>query len=126
MADLRAFRKANKLKQKDLAKYLNTTCAFISMVETGASKLPPEKLSLLRNNTQGWETSMLVDNGGIYAGNNNGGSVNVKIDQNRSGGDNNPSSRDANTQIAVLEKENQMLREQIEFMKSLIPSQQKQ
>lgn len=125
MADLRAFRKANKLKQKDLAKYLNTTCAFISMVETGASKLPPEKLSLLRNNTQGWETSMLVGNGGIYAGNNNGGSVNVQIGQNRSG-DGNQSSRDANTQIAVLEKENQMLREQIEFMKSLIPSQQKQ
>lgn len=125
MADLRAFRKANKLKQKDLAKYLNTTCAFISMVETGASKLPPEKLSLLLNNTEGWETSMLVGNGGIYAGNNNGGSVNVQIGQNRSG-DGNQSSRDANTQIAVLEKENQMLREQIEFMKSLIPSQQKQ
>lgn len=116
MADLRAFRKANKLKQEDLAKYLNTTRAFISMVETGASKLPPEKLSLLLNNTQGWETSMLVGNGG---------SVNVQIDQNRSG-DGNQSSRDANTQIAVLEKENQMLREQIEFMKSLIPSQQKQ
>lgn len=125
MADLRAFRKANKLKQKDLAKYLNTTCAFISMVETGASKLPPEKLSLLRNNTQGWETSMLLSDTSIIAGNNNGGSVNVQIGQNRSG-DNNPSSRDANTQIAVLEKENQMLREQIEFMKSLIPSQQKQ
>lgn len=124
MADLRAFRKANKLKQEDLAKYLNTTRAFISMVETGASKLPSEKLSLLLNNTQGWETSMLVGNGGIYAGNNNGGSVNVQIGQNRSG-DGNPSSRDANTQIAVLEKENQMLREQIEFMKSLIPSQQK-
>lgn len=125
MADLRAFRKANKLKQEDLAKYLNTTCAFISMVETGVSKLPPKKLSLLLNNTQGWETSMLVGNGGIYAGNNNGGSVNVQIGQNRSG-DVNQSFRDANTQIAVLEKENQMLREQIEFMKSLIPSQQKQ
>lgn len=125
MADLRAFRKANKLKQKDLAKYLNTTCAFISMVETGASKLPPEKLSLLRNNTQGWETSMLLSDTSVIAGNNNGGSVNVQIGQNRSG-DGSSHSRDPNTQIAVLEKENQMLREQIEFMKSLIPSQQKQ
>lgn len=125
MADLRAFRKANKLKQEDLAKYLNTTRAFISMVETGAGKLPPEKLSLLRNNTQGWETSMLLSDTSVIAGNNNGGSVNVQIGQNRSG-DGNQSSRDANTQIAVLEKENQMLREQIEFMKSLIPSQQKQ
>lgn len=67
---------------------------------------------------------MLVGNGGIYSGNNNAGDVNVQIGQNRAG--NRPKDGDANTQIAVLEKENQMLREQIEFMKSLIPSQQKQ
>lgn len=118
MVDLHAFRKVNKLKQEDLAKYLNTTRAFISMIETGASKLPPEKLSLLLNNTQGWDTKMLVDNGGIYAGNNNAGDVNVQIGQNRV----NARKKDSDeaTQIAVLEKENQMLREQIEFMKTLI------
>lgn len=118
MADLHTFRKANKLKQKDLAKYLNTTCAFISMVETGVSKLPAEKLSLLLNNTQGWDTKMLVDNGGIYAGNNNAGDVNVQIGKNQA--DNRPKDEDAATQLAVLKKENQMLREQIEFMKTLI------
>lgn len=118
MADLHTFRKVNKLKQEDLAKYLNTTRAFISMIETGASKLPPEKLSLLLNNTQGWDTKMLVDSGGIYAGNNNAGDVNVQIGQNRV----NARKKDSDeaTQIAVLEKENQMLREQIEFMKTLI------
>lgn len=118
MVDLHAFRKVNKLKQEDLAKYLNTTRAFISMIETGASKLPSEKLSLLLNNTQGWDTKMLVDNGGIYAGNNNAGDVNVQIGQNRV----NARKKDSDeaTQIAVLEKENQMLREQIEFMKTLI------
>ena len=68
---------------------------------------------------------MLMSDTSIIAGNNNGGSVNVQIGQNRSG-DGNPSSLDANTQIAVLEKENQMLREQIEFMKSLIPYRPKQ
>lgn len=125
MADLHAFRKANKLKQEDLAKYLNTTRAFISMVETGASKLPPEKLSLLLNNTQGWDTKMLVDNGGIYAGNNNAGDVNVQIGQNRAG--NRPKDGDAATQMAVLEKENEMLREQlkdkeaqIDFLRALV------
>lgn len=118
MADLHTFRKANKLKQKDLAKYLNTTCAFISMVETGVSKLPAEKLSLLLNNPHGWDTSMLID-GGIYAGNNNAGDVNVQIGhQNQA--DNRPKDEDAATQLAVLKKENQMLREQIEFMKTLI------
>ena len=118
MADLHTFRKANKLKQKDLAKYLNTTRAFISMVETGVSKLPAEKLSLLLNNPHGWDTSMLID-GGIYAGNNNAGDVNVQIGhQNQA--DNRPKDEDAATQLAVLKKENQMLREQIEFMKTLI------
>ena len=125
MTDLHAFRKANKLKQEDLAKYLNTTRAFISMVETGASKLPPEKLSLLLNNTQGWDTKMLVDNAGIYAGNNNAGDVNVQIGQNRAG--NRPKDGDAATQMAVLEKENEMLREQlkdkeaqIDFLRALV------
>ena len=117
MADLRAFRKANKLKQEDLAKYLNTTRAFISMVETGVSKLPAEKLSLLLNNPHGWDTSMLIS-GDIYAGNNNAGDVNVQIGQNQA--DNRPKDEDAATQLAVLKKENQMLRDQIEFMKTLI------
>lgn len=122
MADLHTFRKANKLKQEDLAKYLNTTRAFISMVETGVSKLPAEKLSLLLNNPHGWDTSMLID-GGIYAGNNNAGDVNVQIGhQNQA--DNRPKDEDAATQLAVLKKENQMLREQIEFMKTLIKARQ--
>lgn len=117
MADLHTFRKANKLKQEDLAKYLNTTRAFISMVETGVSKLPAEKLSLLLNNPHGWDTSMLIS-GDIYAGNNNAGDVNVQIGQNRAG--NRLKNGDAATQIAVLEKENEMLREQLEFMKTLL------
>ena len=61
---------------------------------------------------------MLVDNGGIYAGNNNAGDVNVQIGQNRV--NDRKKDSDEATQIAVLEKENQMLREQIEFMKTLI------
>lgn len=48
----------------------------------------------------------------------NGGDVNVQIGQNRAG--NRPKDGDAATQIAVLEKENEMLREQLEFMKTLI------
>ena len=68
---------------------------------------------------------MLVDNGGIYAGNNNAGDVNVQIGQNRAG--NRPKVGDAATQMAVLEKENEMLREQlkdkeaqIDFLRALV------
>lgn len=88
------------------------------MVETGASKLPTEKLNLLVSNTHGWDTSMLI-NGSIYAGNNNVGDVNVQIGQNRASGDAHAPG-DSSMKIAVLEKENEMLREQIEFMKTLI------
>ena len=112
MIDIKQFRKRNKLKQEELAEYLGVTRAFISMVETGASKLPTEKLNLLVSNPHGWDTSMLI-NGSIYAGNNNSGDVNVQIGQNRASGD-------SSMKIAVLEKENEMLREQIEFLKTLI------
>ena len=118
MIDIKQFRKRNKLKQEELAEYLGVTRAFISMVETGASKLPTEKLNLLVSNPHGWDTSMLI-NGSIYAGNNNAGNVNVQIGQNRASGDAHALG-DSSMKIAVLEKENEMLREQIEFMKTLI------
>lgn len=118
MIDIKQFRKRNKLKQEELAEYLGVTRAFISMVETGASKLPTEKLNLLVSNPHGWDTSMLI-NGSIYAGNNNAGDVNVQIGQNRASGDAHAPG-DSSMKIAVLEKENEMLREQIEFMKTLI------
>ena len=118
MIDIKQFRKRNKLKQEELAEYLGVTRAFISMVETGASKLPTEKLNLLVSNPHGWDTSMLI-NGSIYAGNNNSGDVNVQIGQNLASGDSHAPG-DSSMKIAVLEKENEMLREQIEFMKTLI------
>lgn len=118
MIDIKQFRKRNKLKQEDLAEYLGVTRAFISMVETGASKLPTEKLNLLVSNPHGWDTSMLI-NGSIYAGNNNAGDVNVQIGQNRASGYAHAAG-DSSMKIAVLEKENEMLREQIEFLKTLI------
>lgn len=120
MIDIKQFRKRNKLKQEELAEYLGVTRAFISMVETGSSKLPTEKLNLLVSNPHGWDTSMLI-NGSIYAGNNNVGDVNVQIGQNRASGDAHaPGDSSTSMKIAVLEKENEMLREQIEFMKTLI------
>lgn len=127
MIDIKQFRKRNKLKQEELAEYLGVTRAFISMVETGASKLPTEKLNLLVSNPHGWDTSMLI-NGSIYAGNNNAGDVNVQIGQNRASGDARSSGDpDIASRLAVLEKENEMLRERIKdkddqlaFLKTLI------
>lgn len=115
--DIKEFLYRNKLKQVDLAKYLGVTEAFISRMVKGLVRPSKENLTKILNNPHGWDTSMLIS-GDIYAGNNNAGDVNVQIGQNRAGS--RPKDEDAATQLAVLKKENQMLREQIEFMKTLI------
>ncbi len=122
--DIKEFLYRNKLKQVDLAKYLGVTEAFISRMVKGVGNPSKENLTKILNNPHGWDTSMLI-NGGIYAGNNNAGDVNVQIDQNRAG--NRPKDGDAATQMAVLEKENEMLREQlkdkeaqIDFLRELV------
>ena len=121
--DIKEFLYRNKLKQVDLAKYLGVTEAFISRMVKGLCNPSKENLTKIRNNPHGWDTSMLID-GGIYAGNNNAGDVNVLIGHNRV----NACKKDSDeaTQIAVLEKENEMLREQLEFMKTLLNSQKKE
>lgn len=122
--DLKKFRQCNKLTQTELGEYLGIKKSFVSLIETGRVKISEEKFNKLLNNTKGWDTSMLI-NGGIYAGNNNGGNVNVQVGQNkiesRNGADNSA------MQIAVLEKENEMLREQlkdkeaqIDFLRALV------
>lgn len=122
--DLKKFRQCNKLTQTELGEYLGIKKSFVSLIETGRVKLSEEKFNKLLNNPHGWDTSMLI-NGGIYAGNNNGGNVNVQVGQNkiesRNGADNSA------MQIAVLEKENEMLREQlkdkeaqIDFLRALV------
>ena len=60
MVDLKAFRKYNKLSQKDVAKFLGVSRSFIGQVESGFSKLPSDKLDDLLRNKQGWDISMLV------------------------------------------------------------------
>ena len=122
--DIKEFLYRNKLKQVDLAKYLGVTEAFISRMVKGVGNPSKENLTKILNNPYGWDTSMLI-NGGIYAGNNNGGDVNVQIGQNKAG--NRPKDGDAATQMAVLEKENEMLKEQlkdkeaqIDFLRALV------
>ncbi len=121
--DIKEFLYRNKLKQVDLAKYLGVTEAFISRMVKGLCNPSKENLTKILNNPHGWDTSMLID-GGLYAGNNNAGDVNVLIGHNRV----NACKKDSDeaTQIAVLEKENEMLREQLEFMKTLLNSQKKE
>ena len=61
LVNMKAFRVANELSQKEVAEFLHVSIAFISAVEHGQAKLPAEKLALLLENDRDWETSTLID-----------------------------------------------------------------
>lgn len=82
MVDIKNFRKANNLKQQELAEYLGTTRSFISLIETGRSKLPDEMLAKLLTNNKGWDTSALtIDDApkSLTATSTGGGNASVNI-----------------------------------------------
>jgi len=62
LVNMKAFRIANELSQKEVAEYLDVSIAFISAVERGQAKLPAEKLARLLENDREWETASLIDN----------------------------------------------------------------
>ena len=59
--DIRAFLKANNLKQRELARYLGVTEAAISNVVKGKSDFSNENLIKIANNPHDWDTSMLTN-----------------------------------------------------------------
>lgn len=129
MTDFELFIKKNAIKKKEIAEFIGTSNAFITQLCQGLSPLPADKLKKIKENAS-WDTSMLSygEKTSIIAGNNNGGDVNVQIGQNRASGDSrSPGDPDIASRLAVLEKENEMLRErlkdkddQLAFLKTLI------
>lgn len=59
--EVRAFLKANGLKQRELAHYLGVTEAAISNVVKGKSDFAEENLIKILNNPHGWDVTMLVE-----------------------------------------------------------------
>lgn len=98
MESLKIFRKNNNLTQDELGSYLGMKKSFISKVENGKEKLPEAKYQKLLSNDKGWDTSVLINADNT-----------IKDD-----------TSDLRTRIAVLEKENELLREQNEFLKTLL------
>jgi len=60
LVDLRAFRMMNELSQREVAEFLDVSITFISMIERGLTKLPPEKLVQLLENDRNWDTAPLI------------------------------------------------------------------
>lgn len=110
MIDLKAFRKANELTQKDLAEYLGVHHSFIANIETGRSLLPDEQLDKILSNNKGWDLSMLRDPGTsitTHASGNSNGSVNINSNNSAS------SLRKRDIEIASLKKEIEYLKLQL-------------
>lgn len=102
---LKEFRKANNLKQEELAQKIGVSRSFISQVESGHSKLPTNILQTILNNSYGWDVSMLIEEGSII---NNQSGTHI-------GGNNTVTMGAGN---CALEKENASLRRENEMLKS--------
>ena len=115
--DLEQFISANKIKKQDLAAYLGISNAFVTQLCNGARPLPGDKLALLKQNPYGWDTTALTSPAPTISTKVSGnGKANVQV------GDNNhmDSDTELKMKVAVLEKENELLKEQIDFLKSLL------
>lgn len=119
MTDFELFIKKNAIKKKELAEFLGTSNAFITQLCKGMAPLPADKLKKIKENLT-WDTSMLViDRPSITAS--AAGNARVEIgSRNKNFCPEVSGGTEKDTRIAVLEKENEMLREQLEFMKTLI------
>lgn len=60
MIDIKAFRKANKISQKQLAEACNVTQGAVSQWESGLTNIPSPTLDLLLHNDKGWDVSALL------------------------------------------------------------------
>jgi transcriptional regulator with XRE-family HTH domain len=110
MIDLRGFRDANSLSQKDVAIYLGVSRSFVGQVEAGFSKLSQVKIDKLIANDKGWDVSCLQAGGEVVLGDHvemNGGKGNIgKI------------AGDISAELLTLRKENEMLRHQLDEAKA--------
>lgn len=125
MIDLKSFRIANKLSQTQLAEYLGVLQGFISQMEKGLRPVPAAIISKIEDNSAGWDTSMLLSGDApritTHATGHSNASVSINSSNRQSASPAHAAAlAEKDTRIAVLEKENQLLREQIEFLKTLI------
>lgn len=59
MADLKTFRAANNIKQKDLSAYLNVTAPYLSQIEAGIRPLSKSLIEKIAENPYDWDLSYL-------------------------------------------------------------------
>ena len=120
--DFDKFLRVNGLRQSEIANFLGVSAPSVSNLAKGKSKPSKDNLAKLLNNDRGWDTSMLIDGNGQVAAN---GGVAIGKKSNFF------AKSDDFADIAVLRKENEMLKQQlsdkdaqIDFLKTLITAKQ--
>ena len=114
MIDLKEFRKANNLKQEEIADYLGVSKAFLSQIENFRRSLPDIQLSRLLNNPYNWDTRMLL----IEDQNNSANRGAVQVQQNGLHNHIDHITQRDGEDVAALRKENEMLGQRIVDLKA--------
>ena len=114
MIDLKEFRKANNLKQEEIADYLGVSKAFLSQIENFRRSLPDIQLSRLLNNPYNWDTRMLL----IEDQNNSANKGAVQVQQNGLHNHIDHITQRDGEDVAALRKENEMLGQRIVDLKA--------
>lgn len=110
MIDIKGFRKKNELTQDQLGEYLGVKKSFISMMESGKANVPKEKLTKLLNNSNGWDTSMLVESSAPIINGDH-------IEQNGGRGNIGKIAGDSAAEVAALRRELEIIRQQLQETK---------
>lgn len=121
--DIRKFRKANNISQKDLADFAGVTQGAVSQWESGLTNIPSSIFQKIMLNDKGWDTSTLFEgfrsptSSNVTKIGNISGVTNspTTVNNNRSG-----ESTDLMRVIEELKEQNKSQREQIQNLTEII------
>lgn len=101
---LRSFRKANKLTQEDVARYLGVGQGFISQIEKGSRPLPEDAAQKIKSNPE-WDSTTLMESPSVNIRNSVSGNGSANAIVNSPDASLGADQRKLNDEIAALRKE---------------------
>ena len=103
MEGLKSFLFFNELSQAEVAEFLGVSASYMSRMVSGKAPLQPEHIAKLVANDKGWNTEFISDP--LWAGM-------KEVAQTKDSG--------LAQEVAKLRAENELLRQQLEWMKGLV------
>lgn len=121
--DIRKFRKANNISQKDLADFSGVTQGAVSQWESGLTNIPSSIFQKIMLNDKGWDTSTLLEGFRSPTSSNVtkiSGVTNSPTTVNNNNNNNNGGFEDLARMIEELKEQNKTQREQISSLTEII------